>query len=216
MPARPKPRATASSLAEALKPRLVADPARTKMWMAELRAADGAVALAAPLKKAPVASFLAAVMGCSPFLRSLILDDPARVAEILGGDPAARLKQVTAAAAAAWRDTSEAELMAALRRARQEVALTVCARRPRRAVGTLMPSPRRSPSLPMRGRGGSALPAAARGRRRRDRARRCYRAGRGLWLDRARHGQVRRRRAQLFQRHRPHRALRPRAHPARG
>ena len=88
--------------------------------MAELRAAAGDPNLP---KKPPVAAFLAAVMDCSPFLRSLILDDPARLAAIVAANPAARLKQITVATAAAWRDTSEPALMAVLRRARQEVAL---------------------------------------------------------------------------------------------
>ncbi|HEY5081773.1 MAG TPA: bifunctional [glutamine synthetase] adenylyltransferase/[glutamine synthetase]-adenylyl-L-tyrosine phosphorylase [Bauldia sp.] len=116
-PRKPKP-CSGSSLADALKPRLAADKARTKARMAELRGAP------APLKQEPVASFLAAVMDCSPFLRALILDDPDRLAAILASDPAVRLKEVTRATAAAWRETTEPALMATLRRARQEMALT--------------------------------------------------------------------------------------------
>ena len=89
--------------------------------MAELQAAPDGAGL---LRQPPVTSFLAAVMDCSPYLRSLILDDPARLLAILAGDPAVRLTQITDAAAAAWRGATEPELMAALRRARQDVALT--------------------------------------------------------------------------------------------
>jgi glutamate-ammonia-ligase adenylyltransferase len=103
------------SLAASLKPRIKpATAVATKARMAELGLAKPAPA---------IASFLAAVMECSPFLRGLMLDDPARVAALLAADPDARLKAINAATGDAWRDTTEAALMAALRRARGEVAL---------------------------------------------------------------------------------------------
>ncbi len=70
-----------------------------------------------------VAAFLAAVMEASPFLRDLMLEDSARVAALLAADPATRIDALNAATATAWRDANEADLMAALRHARGEVAL---------------------------------------------------------------------------------------------
>jgi len=118
------------SLAEALRPRLrPANAKRTRFRLAELTAAaDGAGAAGALgklLRRRALGPFLAAVMDCSPFLRSLILDDPARLAAILAEDPGRRLKRVNGRVVRAWRKASEAELLATLRRARQEVALTV-------------------------------------------------------------------------------------------
>src|ERR1017187_7547996 len=99
-PRKPKP-SPGRSLADTLKPRLVASRARTKARMAELRDAR-----ALP-KQEPVASFLAAVMDCSPFLRSLILDDSGRLVAILASDPTVRLKELTRATAGAWQDTTQ-------------------------------------------------------------------------------------------------------------
>jgi glutamate-ammonia-ligase adenylyltransferase len=124
-----KRRAAATSLADRIVPRLVpAGPAERKAGLAELRdAARSARAddLVALLGQRDVAAFVASVMAYAPFLRGLILDDPARLAAILATDPSARLAEITSAAARVWIDASEAELMAALRRARQDVALTV-------------------------------------------------------------------------------------------
>ena len=129
MPAQPrKSKASGKTLAESLKPRLApADAAQTKLWRAELAAAANAGPSASRLAEiigtARVGGFIAAVMDCSPFLRGLMLADPDRLATLLSSDPAARLRTVIAATAGAWRKTSEAKLMTALRRARQEVAL---------------------------------------------------------------------------------------------
>ncbi len=62
-------------------------------------------------------------MEYAPFLRALILADPERLAGILGSDPDQRARRVIAAAAVSWRGASQVELMAALRRGRQEMAL---------------------------------------------------------------------------------------------
>ncbi|MEX0852136.1 MAG: hypothetical protein WD036_02480, partial [Bauldia sp.] len=91
-------------LADLLNPRLrprlrPATQARTKARLAELGAAAKAAGVAEldkVLRQPNVGPFLAAVMDCSPFLRSLILDDPARLAAILASDPAARLKRIAA------------------------------------------------------------------------------------------------------------------------
>ncbi len=118
-----------TTLADSLKPRLKpATAARTKARIAELTeaATEAGVGdeIAAVLKGQGVPPFLAAVMDCAPFLRALMLQDPAGLAAILADDPARRLKNVTARTARSWRKSSEAELMATLRRARSEVALT--------------------------------------------------------------------------------------------
>jgi len=117
-----------TSLAGAIAPRLrPASAVRTKVRIAELNAAAEkagvAKALAGPLKRNNVGPFLAAVMDASPFLRSLILDDPERLASILDDDWAARLKRVSGRVARSWKTVTAEELMGALRRARQDVAL---------------------------------------------------------------------------------------------
>ena len=117
----------AKSLADLLAPRLVAgDPERVKARVAELKQAAkaaGAKGLAPLLAKRKVAAFLGSVMEVSPFLRALLVDDPARLAELMATTPAARAKTAIAAAASAWKGASETELMTALRRGRQEIAL---------------------------------------------------------------------------------------------
>ena len=75
------------------------------------------------LKQAKVGDFLASVAESAPFLNDLMRDSPARLAKLLSANPERRLKQVLAATAKAWKGASEAELMAALRLAKQEVAL---------------------------------------------------------------------------------------------
>ncbi len=119
VPRTSKERADAS-LAARLKPRLKADTARTKARLGELKLAAGKPG---NLPKGVAAAFVAGVMDASPYLRSLILDDPARLAAILAEDPKARLDRIVKDAAAAWRDADEATLMTRLRLARQEVAL---------------------------------------------------------------------------------------------
>ena len=65
------------------------------------------------------------VLDFSPFLRSLILEDIARFVEILSTNPTERLAKIVSSTAKSWRGSDEAELMASLRHARQEVALLV-------------------------------------------------------------------------------------------
>ncbi len=119
---------SAVALADAVVPRLrpIGTAGERKRRLAELTdaAAEAGTDLAAFLDRPKVASFLASAMEASPFLRSLMLDDPARLAAILAADPTVHLKRVTTGAARAWKKTSETELMATLRRARQDVALT--------------------------------------------------------------------------------------------
>jgi glutamate-ammonia-ligase adenylyltransferase len=120
-----KPKAR-SSLASALGPGLVPAPAaRVKVRLAELKAAAGGGKGLKLLFKddARTDSFVGSVLEYSPFLRSLALDDPARLDAFLAGDPAATFARIVAETQAAWRGTSEAELAATLRRRRADVAL---------------------------------------------------------------------------------------------
>ncbi|MBN9010978.1 MAG: hypothetical protein J0H63_12935, partial [Rhizobiales bacterium] len=77
--------ASSAGLASALAPRIRPLPAKVaKPRLADLAEAAGDAGLADDLSRAlkeneALAPFLAAVMECSPFLRSLMLDDPARL-----------------------------------------------------------------------------------------------------------------------------------------
>jgi glutamate-ammonia-ligase adenylyltransferase len=83
-------------------------------------------ALSALLKaNKPLGPFLASVASYSPFIRSLMEEDPERLIQLLESDPAARLKKTVAAIASRWKKADEAELMTALRRGRSEVALLI-------------------------------------------------------------------------------------------
>jgi len=119
--AKPKP---AASLQALVVPRI--RPAEG--W--EARAGDLRVAAReAGAKGLPAASakkawtFLGSVMEDAPFLRGLMLDDPARLAALLAADPAESLGRIVAATEAAWQGGDQAELMRRLRHGRQEVAL---------------------------------------------------------------------------------------------
>ncbi len=120
--------ATGKTLAERIRPRLKpANAARTKVRTAELTAAAEAAgsgkAVADALSQPGIAAFIAGVMDCAPFLRGLMLDDPARLAKLLAADPAARMRRLAAATGRAWKRASAAEVMAKLRHGRQEAAL---------------------------------------------------------------------------------------------
>ncbi len=120
--------ATGRTLAERIAPRLrPATAQRTKARIAELmeaaEAAGGNAALADALSRTAVAPFIAGVMDCAPFLRGLILDDPARLAKLLAADPSARMRRLTGAIARAWKTDDADALMATLRRGRLETAL---------------------------------------------------------------------------------------------
>ena len=95
--------------------------------MAELKTAATAVkggeALIHALARPELATFIAGVMDCAPFLRGLILADPAGTAKLLGSDPAARMRSLTGTIGRAWKKGDAAALMATLRRGRQETAL---------------------------------------------------------------------------------------------
>ncbi len=116
-----------AGLSDRIVPRLVGAPAAArKARLADLvEAAKGGDAedLLALLDRKDVAAFLASVMEYAPFLRTLMLDNPARLAAILAEDPQRRLDAIIARASAAWRDATEAGLMTALRQAREEIAL---------------------------------------------------------------------------------------------
>ncbi len=118
------------SLAERLEPRLrPATATRTKVRLAELTSAASEAgsdrSLADVLKRPEAGPFLAAVMDCSPFLRGLILDDPARLTTLLAADPALGFRRLVGALARAWKKGGEAELMTRLRRGREEAALLI-------------------------------------------------------------------------------------------
>jgi [glutamine synthetase] adenylyltransferase / [glutamine synthetase]-adenylyl-L-tyrosine phosphorylase len=127
--AKAKKRPSGKNLAAVLKPCLAAPGvAEVKDRLADLKEAAAAAgvgkALTALLKSnAALGPFLAAVMSYSPFLRSLIVDDPTRLVDFLSSDPAARLKKSLSATASSWKRAGEEEQMAALRRARGDVAL---------------------------------------------------------------------------------------------
>ena len=122
--AEPSGRTLAERIAPRLKP---ANAARTKARMAELTAAAESAGCGEAVKEAlagpGTAAFIAGVMDCAPFLRTLILDDPARLAKLVAGDPSARMRRLAAAIRRAWKTDSAAVLMTSLRRGREETAL---------------------------------------------------------------------------------------------
>jgi len=84
---------------------------------------DGVKALSGVKRQKALATFLGSVMEHSPFLRGLMVDDPAKLATLLDADPETTLGRIVDGAAGAWRAEDQAELMRALRRGRQELAL---------------------------------------------------------------------------------------------
>jgi glutamate-ammonia-ligase adenylyltransferase len=126
-----KKRSAAKTLAGALNPCLKPPAAsEVKARLADLKESATEAGVAKPLDTllkthAVLGPFLATVMAYSPFLRSLMVDEPARLVELLSADPAARLRKTVRATASGWKKPDEAELMASLRRARKEVALLV-------------------------------------------------------------------------------------------
>jgi glutamate-ammonia-ligase adenylyltransferase len=121
---RPDRKTSAAALAAALRPRLKpAAAAARKARLKELAAADEGGRLRAMLDGRSAASFVASVMEASPFLRGLILGDPGRLAGFLGADPAAEAKRIVVRTDQSWKGADEAGLMAALRHARQDMAL---------------------------------------------------------------------------------------------
>lgn len=110
-----------------IKPRVrLAAAERLSTRLDDLLAAakrDGVKGFSGLKRKKQLAAFLGSVMEYSPFLRGLMLDDPARLATLLEADPKAGLGRIVDGAAAAWRAEDQAELMHRLRRGRQELAL---------------------------------------------------------------------------------------------
>src|SRR5690348_5217231 len=83
-----------TTLADSIVPRLQpVAAARVERWLGELKAAmadaagggDGFPALLSGRPK--LGAFIASVLECSPFLRSLILADPSRLLAILSDEP---------------------------------------------------------------------------------------------------------------------------------
>lgn len=124
---RPRKKLLAATINPSLKAPGAAEIKRRLGELAEAAAEAGAEKPLAGLLKsnADLGPFLAAVMSYSPFLRSLIVDEPRLFVDLLSSDPVARLKKVLSATASSWKKAGEAELMTTLRRARNEVALLI-------------------------------------------------------------------------------------------
>ncbi|MGV8840096.1 MAG: bifunctional [glutamine synthetase] adenylyltransferase/[glutamine synthetase]-adenylyl-L-tyrosine phosphorylase [Bauldia sp.] len=125
MPRKPSSTRLASRLGAALP---VVTKAMAKAQLATLAAAtpsEAAAALAAAAADPRLAQLIAGTMAESPFLRGLVLDDPARFLRLLTTDPEVEAARLVAGAAGAWRGASEEGLMTGLRTLRAEFALLV-------------------------------------------------------------------------------------------
>ena len=113
------------SLAESVvaAPRLAA-PASARRKLEALAANPEAQILVPALARDKVRDLLLGLADHSPYLWTLVTEDPARLARLLAQSPAEALKDLLAALAVR-RDEEEAELMRALRRAKRESALIV-------------------------------------------------------------------------------------------
>jgi [glutamine synthetase] adenylyltransferase / [glutamine synthetase]-adenylyl-L-tyrosine phosphorylase len=113
------------SLAESLlaAPR-VSSPAAARRKLAALAALQEANALVPALQRNAVRDLLLGVADHSPYLWTLVMEDPARLAGILARPPRESLDAVVASLDGR-RDDDEAELMRALRRLKREAALIV-------------------------------------------------------------------------------------------
>lgn len=121
---------TNRTLAERIEPALAPrDKARASTWIEDLTSAaaeSGArKKMDSLLRDADLAGFVAAVMDHSRFLRSLMLDDPGRLLDLLATDPELALTKSCEAARNSWRLATRTETMAALRHSRAEIALLV-------------------------------------------------------------------------------------------
>jgi glutamate-ammonia-ligase adenylyltransferase len=97
-----------------------------KARLAEFKAAvDGNGLLSEAVAQKALGPFLASILEYSPFLRSLILDNPRRLAALLAATPKRSLGRIVKEAGSAWKIGDQAELMRRLRRGRQEIALLV-------------------------------------------------------------------------------------------
>jgi glutamate-ammonia-ligase adenylyltransferase len=113
------------SLAESLvaAPRLAA-PAGARRKLAALAVEPQAAGLVPALGRDIVRDLLLGLADHSPYLWTLVTEDPARLARLLARPPRESLDAVITALAAR-RDEDEAELMRALRRSKRETALLV-------------------------------------------------------------------------------------------
>ncbi len=98
--------------------------------MAELYEAAEEAGVAAELRKLidsrdGLADFVGSVLEYAPFLRGLMLVEPAQLAALLGAEPGKSLDRIIATAGEAWRLDDKTELMTVLRRARHEAALLI-------------------------------------------------------------------------------------------
>ncbi|MGD9740800.1 MAG: bifunctional [glutamine synthetase] adenylyltransferase/[glutamine synthetase]-adenylyl-L-tyrosine phosphorylase [Bauldia sp.] len=129
-PARRSVGAGAASLEARLRPGVVPPPAAQRAkhireLMAAAREQRSLPELAPLVERAETAAFVGSVMESSPFLRALILDDPARLVRLLDADPDDGLASIVALVGTSWRAVAEVEFMASLRAARAETALLV-------------------------------------------------------------------------------------------
>lgn len=128
--ARQKKTSPKQALSTAIKPR-VRPPAkaRIKARLAELAEAATEAGVATnvdqALAKGDLGSFVGSVMEFAPFLRSLVLEDPARLVDSLDGNPGDQMRKLLAATRRAGSASSEESAMAVLRRRRRDVALLV-------------------------------------------------------------------------------------------
>ncbi len=113
------------SLAESLvaAPRLAA-PAAARRKLAALAADPDAKAVVPALGNDRVRALLLGLADHSPYLWSLVAEDPARLARLLAAPPRESLEALLAGLTARCGE-NEAELMSALRRAKREAALIV-------------------------------------------------------------------------------------------
>ena len=113
------------SLADGLAaaPRL-ASPAAARRKLAALAADQAAEPLVPALERAAVRDLLLGLADHSPYLWTLVTEDPARLVRLLAAPPRMSLDAIVALLAPR-RDADEAELMRALRNAKREAALLV-------------------------------------------------------------------------------------------
>ncbi len=113
------------SLADSLTaaPRL-ASPASARRKLASLATEMGATHLASLVERGAVRDLLLGLADHSPYLWSLVTEDPSRLSRLLAAPPRTSLDSILGALTAR-RDQDEAELMRALRLAKREAALLV-------------------------------------------------------------------------------------------
>jgi len=102
---------------------------RQRKLLAELFAvADEAgvgAALRELLSRPDAAKLIAGTLDLSPFLRGLMLRDPARLARVLSAAPETHIAALLERARNSWRRADQAVVMATLRQTRAEAALTI-------------------------------------------------------------------------------------------